>query len=471
LVSPEELPTDQAVWLASAIGQSDQILHAGDLYRETYRPQLHFTSKRGWNNDPNGLVVDHGEWHLFYQHNPFGIRWGNMHWGHAVSRDLAHWTELPEALFQNSLRDMAFSGGGLVDENNTAGWQSGPNTPLVVAFTSTGRGECLAYSQDYGRSLTEYPGNPVIRHQGRDPKILWFEPGRHWVMVVYEELAANPAEPEYGYAFYTSTDLKQWSRQSFLPGWYECPELCELSVEGQSEVKKWVLYGCVRHRFASAFQIGQFDGKTFTPEMSPVLAHAGPCFYAAQIFNQAPDQRRVMIGWLKGANYPGMPFSQGMSVPLELSLRSNPNPDEPYRLCFWPAAELATLRTAQTHREGLDAAGLNDLLAGVPLGELWDLSLEVEADGPFQLHLGDDTLAWDPTRSEIQFAEQSARLAEVGPRLSLRLLLDRCVTEVFVQEGRLAFAAATLFRGGTPKAEGAIRSASVSLYRLKSIWE
>jgi fructan beta-fructosidase len=187
----EELPKLQAAWLTASIRQSDDLIGAEDLYREKYRPQFHFTSRRGWNNDPNGLVYHQGEWHMFYQHNPFGVKWGNMHWGHAVSRDLVHWTELPEALFQKSLQDMAFSGGGLVDSANTAGWKTGAEDPLVVAFTSTGRGECLAYSLDRGRTLIEYPGNPFLPHQGRDPKIIWYEAGRHWVLIVYEEQPAG----------------------------------------------------------------------------------------------------------------------------------------------------------------------------------------------------------------------------------------------------------------------------------------
>ncbi len=274
------------------------------------------------------MVYAQGEWHLYYQHNPFGIKWGNMHWGHAVSQDLVHWTELPEALFQKSLHDMAWSGGGLVDSRNSAGWKTGTQDPLVVAFTSTGRGECLAYSLDRGRTLVEYPHNPIIAHRGRDPKIIWYEPGQHWVLILYEEpleegvgSGGHGTAASFGYAIYTSPNLNRWIRQSFIPGWYECPELFEIDVEGQPGVKKWVIYGCVKNQADSAYVVGSFDGKTFTPEMQPIPAHAGPSFYAAQIFSHAPDPRHIMIGWLQGANYPGMPFSQGMTVPLELKLR------------------------------------------------------------------------------------------------------------------------------------------------------
>ena len=221
LIALEELLGSQAAWLSGVILQSDQILNSADLYHENYRPQFHFTSRRGWNNDPNGLVYTQGEWHLYYQHNPFGIRWGNMHWGHAVSQDLIHWTELPEALFQKSLHDMAFSGGGLVDIRNSAGLKAGPEDPLVVAFTSTGRGECLAYSLDRGRTLVEYPHNPIITHKGRDPKIIWYEPGQHWVLILYEEpfeegvgSGGHGTASSFGYAIYTSPNLKLWSHMN-----------------------------------------------------------------------------------------------------------------------------------------------------------------------------------------------------------------------------------------------------------------
>lgn len=479
LAAVDELPEEQAGWLAQSICQSDEILAADDLYHELYRPQFHFTARRGWNNDPNGLIYSQGEWHLFFQHNPFGVRWSNMHWGHAVSPDLVHWTELPEALYQKSLQDMMYSGGGLVDAENTAGWKAGPEDPLVVAFTSTGRGECLAYSLDCGRSLVEYPGNPVIAHQGRDPKIIWYEPGQHWIMIVYEEpltpgvgKGGNGTGPSFGYAIYTSGDLCHWLRQSFLPDWYECPELFEAPVEGRPGVKKWVVYGCVHNRFNSAYMVGSFDGKVFTPEMEPAPAHFGPAFYAAQLFSQAPGSRKIMLGWLKGASYPEMPFSQGMTVPLELSLRTAAASDTPYRLVFNPVEELAMLSTDKIDATDLDLAQVNTILANAEKGELLDLEFDLDAFGPFSLWIGDYPLRWDAHHGEISFSGQSAAVPLAGGRLALRVLVDRSVTEVFAGRGWAAFAAMTLFPPGKRllKLEGAVRAASLRIRPLKSIW-
>ena len=171
------------------VRQGDSYPGEEELYAETWRPQFHFTSRRGWNNDPNGLVFYEGEWHLFYQHNPVGWAWDNMHWGHAVSPDLVHWRELGDALFpwSDDARGHVFSGGGFIDWKNTSGFQEGDEPPLVVAFTDTEAGESLAYSNDRGRTFTAYAGNPVVEHKGRDPKILWHEPTGRWVMVVYDE--------------------------------------------------------------------------------------------------------------------------------------------------------------------------------------------------------------------------------------------------------------------------------------------
>ncbi|MDH7570498.1 MAG: 2,6-beta-D-fructofuranosidase, partial [Armatimonadota bacterium] len=149
----------------------DQIPGSEELYREAYRPQFHFSARRGWLNDPNGLVYFRGEYHLFYQHNPYGCRWGNMHWGHAVSTDLVRWRELSIALYPRCYGDWVFSGSAVIDWRRTSGLGAGSEPPMVAVFTSTGRGECLAYSTDRGRSFTEFEGNPVFRHQGRDPRV------------------------------------------------------------------------------------------------------------------------------------------------------------------------------------------------------------------------------------------------------------------------------------------------------------
>ncbi|NUP98682.1 MAG: glycoside hydrolase family 32 protein [Armatimonadetes bacterium] len=431
--------------LAVCLDQADQPRGQENLYRERLRPQYHFTSRRGWNNDPNGLVYHAGEWHLFYQHNPFGTGWGNMHWGHAVSSDLVHWEELPTALYPRSLGDQAFSGGAVVDSANTTGWGAA-EPALIASYTSTGRGECLAYSTDRGRTFADYAGNPVLQHRGRDPKIIWYEPERKWVMVVYDE------SPGRRYAFYDSPDLCSWRYLSAveglyadpLDGFYECPELFCLPLDGRADQPRWVLHGAIRRTVdgqeqttRSSYLVGRFDGQRFVAEGPVVEGHLGPHFYAAQAFSQAPNDRVILVGWLAGAVYPGMPFSQGMTVPLELALRSTPAGP---RLSFLPVAELAALRRRSQQAEHLTASAANELLAAVE-AELLDLTLELEVATPLVWDLHGTMLEVDAGR--LRFGGLEVPLPVLDGRLTLRVLLDRAVVEIFAQDGLVAMA-----RGG-----------------------
>ena len=341
------------------IGQADEIRGAENLYREKLRPGFHFTSRRGWNNDSNGLVFHQGLWHLYYQHNPYGVQWGNMHWGHAVSEDLVRWRELPIALYPREFGDWAFSGSAVVDVNDTGGFGQGGEPALVAAYTSTGRGECIAYSNDGGGTFAEFEGNPVVRHAGRDPKVIWYGPGRHWVMALYHEV-----EGKRTIAFYTSRDLRAWEFASVIDGFYECPEIFELAVQGSAGERRWVLYAA-----DGDYMIGAFDGRVFTPEKEGAGAGAGAgsgklrfsygnCFYASQTYNNVPaeDGRRVQIAWGRVA-MPGMPFNQMMLFPVELTLRRS---GEGVRMFAEPVREIERLREKSLVWKGIEvsAAGI-----------------------------------------------------------------------------------------------------------------
>ncbi|MZF87920.1 GH32 C-terminal domain-containing protein [Streptomyces sp. SID5643] len=246
-------------------------------YTETYRPQFHFTPQKNWMNDPNGLVYHQGEYHLFYQYNPNGNSWGDMSWGHAVSKDLVHWEELPLALAHDD-EEMVFSGSAVVDRDNTTGFGTKENPPMVAIYTSAYRdggkqAQSLAYSTDRGRTWTKYQGNPVIdigSRDFRDPKVQWYAPTKSWLMTV--SLSA-----EHKVLFYSSKNLKDWELQSeFGPagaagGVWECPDLFPLAVDGDEKNIKWVLVvnlnpGGIAGGSAAQYFVGDFDGKKFTPE-------------------------------------------------------------------------------------------------------------------------------------------------------------------------------------------------------------
>ncbi|WP_405965593.1 GH32 C-terminal domain-containing protein [Streptomyces sp. NBC_00723] len=246
-------------------------------YSETYRPQFHFTPEKNWMNDPNGLVYYKGEYHLFYQYNPNGNSWGDMSWGHAVSKDLVRWKQLPLALSHDD-EEMVFSGSAVVDRDNTTGFGTKNNPPMVAIYTShkkdTGiQAQSLAYSTDRGRTWTRYQGNPVIdigSKDFRDPKVQWYAPTKSWLMTV-------SMSAEHKVRFYSSKNLKDWTLQSeFGPsgatgGVWECPDLFPLAVDGNGKKIKWVLVvninpGGIAGGSAAQYFVGDFDGTKFTAE-------------------------------------------------------------------------------------------------------------------------------------------------------------------------------------------------------------
>lgn len=319
----------------SKIYESDQPAGQEEMYREKNRPQFHFTTRRGWINDPNGLIFYDGEYHLFYQHNPYEREWENMHWGHAISRDLVHWEELNDALYPDALGTM-FSGSAVIDYENTSGFGSKKNPAMVVAYTASSANrqvQCIAYSLDRGRTFTKYEKNPVVDSKEkwnsvdtRDPRLFWYAPGNHWVMVLNER---------DGHSIYTSADLKEWTYQSHVTGFWECPELIELPVDGDKTRTKWVMYGA-----SGTYMIGSFDGKRFTPEGGKYCYTTGS-IYAAQTINNIPasDGRRIQIGWGR-ISHPDMPFNGMMLLPTELTLQTT---KEGIRLVNRPVKEVETL--------------------------------------------------------------------------------------------------------------------------------
>jgi fructan beta-fructosidase len=461
LIVSTMLPADSKA--LDAIVASNDVPAAYLLYQEKLRPRFHFTSRRGWLNDPNGLVFDGKDYHLFYQHNPYGWDWGNMHWGHAVSPDLVHWTELGEALYPKSLADMAFSGSAVVDKGNTSGWGTKDAPPMVLAYTSTGRGECIAYSQDKGRTWTEYDKNPVVKHAGRDPKLVWYAPGKHWVMAVYDE-----AGGKRGIAFHTSPDLKTWTYQSKIDDFFECPDLFEMPVEvakGKKE-SKWVLYAA-----DGKYILGSFDGKTFTKESGKHQLWYGN-FYAAQTFDNTPASRRIQIGWAQGVTFPGMPFNQQMTVPVCLSLRKT---GDDIRLHAEPYSALEKLEGKREGKEEVPLTKEQMVFADGLDAVQVVVDFEPPATGPVHFRARGLDIIYDRSKGTLTCGKVVAPLKPDDKGLvRFEVLIDRGSVEVFADAGAVAISVAHIAPPGAPTftaaGEGCTHN-SISWRPMKSAWK
>ena len=298
-----------------------------------YRPSYHFTPLYGWMNDPNGMVYKDGEYHLYFQYNPYGSKWGNMHWGHAVSRDLIHWEHLDPAIARDPVGHI-FSGSSVVDKKNTAGFGK---DAIIAIYTNNSVNhdevQCIAYSNDNGRTFTKYEGNPVLTpfdglKDFRDPKVFWYEKDKCWFMIVSADKETR---------FYKSKNLKKWDYVSAFgkglgqqPCQYECPDFFQLPVNGDEKNKKWVMTmninpGCWFGGSATEYFVGDFDGKNFTcPDANDVKwLDWGKDHYATVTFSNTGN-RVLAITWMSNWQYANLtPFKQNRGangLPRELKL-------------------------------------------------------------------------------------------------------------------------------------------------------
>ncbi|HUT31287.1 MAG TPA: glycoside hydrolase family 32 protein [Sedimentisphaerales bacterium] len=443
-----------------------------ELYREKYRPQFHFTAQKNWINDPNGLVYYKGEYHLFFQHNPFGIKWGNMTWGHAVSKDLIHWQQLPNAIEPDELGTI-FSGSAVVDWKNTSGFQTGKENVLVAFYTSAGKHapvprpftQSIAYSNDRGRTWVKYENNPVIGHiraENRDPKVIWHEPTQMWIMALY--LDADD------FLLLSSKDIRNWTplQEIKLTGSDECPDFFELPVDGDAGNTRWVFWGG-----DGKYMLGTFDGRKFTPETDAIQSKVG-YFSAAQTWSDIPssDGRRIQIGWTKG-DFPGMGFNQQFSIPCELSLRTF---DEGIRLCRVPVREIEKLRV---ERYSMPPATLElgrGVLSGIS-GELLEVRSEIDLGDTEEVVfvLRGTPVVYFAKDKALFCRDRKAELRPVNNRIKLHILVDRTCIEIFANEGRASMFLSFPLDTNDTSVElfarwGRARVERLDIWKLKSIW-
>jgi len=446
---------------------SDEMSDEETVYTEKYRPQFHFTARRGGIGDPNGLVYFGGEYHLFGQHSPFqganatGIE--STVWAHAIGSDPFHWVEYPIAVFPDKL-GVPFSGSGVVDWKNTAGLVRNPvmdqhgrlKNPAIVVFYASepmrtryvgNTSQSMAYSLDSGRTWITYPGNPVVPsfvRENRDPKVFWYEdkknPGNphsgRWIMALY---LSGP-----DYVLLSSKDLIHWQRTGGISniGCVECPDMFELPVDGNKENTRWVFWGGSGNHV-----IGTFDGRTFRKESGPFSTHVGN-EYAAQTFSDIPaeDGRRIQLADLYSEAFPGMPFRNQFTIPRVLTLRTTP---EGIRLFIEPAKEIERLRTGETRQITGTLAGADaPLHGGKNLGELVDVETMFEIQGDalsreganvLGMRINGQTILCDLDQKQLRVLDLVAPLNVVDHKLKLRVILDRMSIEVFVNDGAFRF--------------------------------
>jgi sucrose-6-phosphate hydrolase SacC (GH32 family) len=427
-----------------------------------------------------------------------------MTWGNAVSRDMIHWQELGDAIHLDEMGTI-FSGGAVVDHNNTSGFQTGDKKPIVCFYTSAGGmnpwsydqpfTQSIAYSIDRGRTFTKYEGNPIIGHirgGNRDPKVIWHEPTQKWVMILFVE--------EEETDIFTSTDLKTWIKTSRLQSFHECPELFELPVDGDTNNMKWVTYGA-----DSEYFIGSFDGETYTPESEILHFIYGRNFNASQTFSDIPDEdgRRIMMGWGQVPML-GMPFNQLMTFPIELHLKST---DEGIRMFSKPVSEIEGLHKKK-HAFRNKVINGDEVLEDIE-GELFHIKAEfnITKAKQFGLQIREFMITYDVAKNKLicqappnnidmsQFSEEFMEMVKeeelnefldfspvensikpVNGKINLEIIVDRSYIEIFVNNGRYYIPMGAYLFDCDPAIKafssgGKTKLTNLEIYELTSIWQ
>ena len=464
---------------------------------EFYRPQYHFSAPKNWINDPNGLVYYDGEYHLFYQHNPFANIWGHMSWGHAVSKDLLHWDDLPVAIpeFTNAdsvperrtAKTAIFSGSMVIDKDNKSGLCPDGTGDCMVAIytgnvtkgeTQTHQYQNLAYSADKGRTWRQYAKNPIIdigSKEFRDPNVFWYEPQQKWVM-------STVMAKEHRVAFYESKNLKDWQLMGHFGPMgdttkvWECPALMPVPIEGGAGKQKWVLFissGHVQKDYVGMqYFVGDFDGKAFkldpanpkpvTADYAGSVVDWGKDYYAAIPFNNLPATQKnpVMIGWINNWAYAGKipttPFRGAMSLPRQISLRRTATGLELVQL---PLADIMSLRGEKTTKSGLTLTNESQILEK-SIDNVYELEVEMKPGTAKTVGIrlaknrsdggGDEEtiirytsghLELDRRKSgKVNFSDKfaSVETAPLAPKngvIRLRIFVDRSIVTIFANDG------------------------------------
>jgi len=439
-----------------------------------YRPHRHYTPARNWMNDPNGLVYHQGVYHLFYQYNPFGADWGNMSWGHAVSHDLTHWSELPVAIACTPTEQI-YSGSVVVDHGNSSRFGSLESPPLVAVFTSVSpdglQAQSLAYSIDGGYEWEKYGANPVLdrgSREFRDPKVFSFTTSsgeQTWIMVAVEATLRQVV-------VYSSHDLRDWTFESTIGPFgpdgvvWECPDLFPLPVDGDPERVRWVLLLSTNRvgdlvDSSMSYLVGSFDGHTFEvdPAGSWRPVDHGRDFYAAVTFSDAPQNRRIALGWAGNWQYaaetPTGEWRGVMSSPRELGLVTTP---DGFALIQRLPPPLEAPRAGAGVRELPIVAAMPSTTVA---GRRYALAVDwrPEPDATLRLEVlagsrGGVVIAYDARTGRLSLDRRRSGIVDLHPdfasvgqttvplrhgRLAMNVIVDECIVEIFADDGAVTF--------------------------------
>ena len=407
------------------------------VFTDEFRPISHFTPAENWINDPNGMLFYKGKYHLFYQHNPSGILWGNMSWGHSVSENLIDWQHLPVAIECTDTTGI-FSGSAVVDYTNSSSFGSLENPPLVAIYTvhqndGSNQSQHIAHSSDEGLTWNKYSDNPVLdlgMKDFRDPKVSWDESRKSWIMTIAKPL-------EFKIAFFSSPDLKSWTHLSdFGPlgavgGCWECPDLFPLTTP--SGGIKWVLLvslnpGGIAGGSGTQYFIGDWDGRTFTTDQEDIKwIDYGRDNYAGVTFHNVPDDRKIFLAWMSNWDYAAKlpsPIWRGcMTLPRELQLI---NCNQELLLSSLPISEITS---TNDYLFTIDADIDSEIIIGSE-----EERVVISFDASTKRISVDRSRAWF---SEIEEAPQSSPMISLQ-EFTLRLILDHGSLELFVPEAGVA---------------------------------
>ena len=398
------------------------------VYREPYRPTVHFSTKIGWINDPNGLIYHNGQYHLFYQHNPAGNMWDNMTWGHAVSRDLIHWEEKSDALFPDRLGTM-FSGSAIADTKRITPFEQTEDGVMLLYYTAAGNNsklskgqpftQCLAYSNDNGITFHKYENNPIIGHiegANRDPKVIFCDELGTYLLALYLDGDR--------YAIFKSSDLihfEEFGRLS-LPGDDECPDLYPLTLEEDPTVRKWIFSGA-----SDTYLVGDMTESGFiaSDEVKPYF-YGRRTSYAAQTFS-GTGSRRIKIAW-DVLPAPNAIFENQMGIPTEVTLT---RVKDRFRLRTLPVREFEALR-----QEGAEYSLNSSEFKTTLFGKAFDMILTATRDSaPFNLSFLGHSFRVNTDENTLSYREVTLPLSYTDSPITLRIITDTLGCEVFLDNG------------------------------------